>query len=161
MLPVPGGTFTMGADGVGERDEQPAHLVTVQTFLLDKTEVTNGKYLECVAAGACKQFRNNVARGFGAGPEANFRGADQPVVGVSWFDAGDYCAFRGKRLPGEAEWERAARGADARTYAWGNSKPDDEHLAWFGWAERSAITAPPLCPLVPTPTVADRTGTSI
>src|ERR1700759_2208872 len=69
MLPVPGGTFTMGADGVGERDEQPAHRVTVQGFLLDKTEVTNGKYLECVAAGACKAYRNNVARGFGAGPE--------------------------------------------------------------------------------------------
>jgi formylglycine-generating enzyme required for sulfatase activity len=132
MLAVPGGTFTMGADGVGERDEQPAHRVTVHGFLLDKTEVTNGAYLECVAAGACKSYRNNVARGFGAGPEAGFRGADQPVVGVSWFDAGDYCAFRGKRLPGEAEWERAARGDDARTYAWGSSKPDPEHLACFG-----------------------------
>ena len=54
MLPVPGGTFTMGADGVGERDEQPAHSVTLPGFLLDTTEVSNGKYLECVGAGACK-----------------------------------------------------------------------------------------------------------
>jgi formylglycine-generating enzyme required for sulfatase activity len=132
MLPVPGGTFTMGADGVGERDEQPAHSVTVQGFLLDKTEVTNGKYLECVNASACKPYRDNVARGFHAGPEAGFRGSDQPVVGVSWYDATAYCAFRGKRLPGEAEWERAARGDDDRKYAWGNAAPDAARLACFG-----------------------------
>src|ERR1700761_1250650 len=131
MLPVPGGTFTMGADGVGERDEQPAHRVTVSGFLLDKTEVTNGKYRECVNAQACKPYRDNVARGFHAGPEAGFRGADQPVVGVSWYDASAYCAFRGKRLPREAEWERAARGDDDRKYAWGNSPPDGTH-ACFG-----------------------------
>jgi len=124
MLPVPGGTFTMGADGVGERDEQPAHRVTVEGFLLDKTEVTNAKYLECVNAQACKPYRDNVARGFHAGPEAGFRAPDQPVVGVSWYDASAYCAFRGKRLPGEAEWERAARGDDDRKFAWGNSAPD-------------------------------------
>ncbi len=132
MLPVPGGTFTMGADGVGERDEQPAHSVTLPGFLLDKTEVTNAKYSECVSAGACKPYRDDVARGFHAGPEAGFRGAEQPVVGVSWFDAGAYCAFRSKRLPREAEWERAARGDDGRKYAWGNSAPDPEQLACFG-----------------------------
>jgi sulfatase modifying factor 1 len=132
MLPVPGGTFTMGADGVGERDEQPAHTVTVQGFLLDKTEVTNGKYLECVTAQACKPYRDNVARGFHAGPEAGFRAPEQPVVGVSWYDASAYCAFRGKRLPGEAEWERAARGSDGRKYAWGNAAPDPARLACFG-----------------------------
>jgi formylglycine-generating enzyme required for sulfatase activity len=132
MLPVPGGSFSMGADGVGERDEQPAHTVTVQGFLLDKTEVTNGKYLECVNARECKPYRDNVARGFHAGPEAPFRGAEQPVVGVSWYDASAYCAFRGKRLPGEAEWERAARGDDGRKYAWGNEPPDAARLACFG-----------------------------
>jgi formylglycine-generating enzyme required for sulfatase activity len=132
MLPVPGGTFIMGADGVGERDEQPAHAVTVQGFLLDKTEVTNGRYLECVGAQACKSYRDNVASGFHAGPEAGFRAAEQPVVGVSWYDASAYCAFRGKRLPGEAEWERAARGDDGRRYAWGNAPPDGTRLACFG-----------------------------
>ncbi len=131
MLPVPGGTFTMGADGVGERDEQPAHRVTVRGFLLDTTEVTNAAYSGCVGAGRCKPYRSNVARGFGAGPEATFRGPQQPVVGVSWFDASDYCAFRGKRLPTEAEWERAARGDDERTYAWGNGPPE-ARLACFG-----------------------------
>jgi formylglycine-generating enzyme required for sulfatase activity len=132
MLPVPGGTFMMGADGVGERDEQPAHPVTVPRFLLDKTEVSNAKYLECVQAQACKPYRDNVARGFHAGPEAGFRGAEQPVVGVSWYDARDYCTFRGKRLPREAEWERAARGDDGRTYAWGNEPPDPVRRACFG-----------------------------
>ena len=132
MRPVPGGTFTMGADGVGERDEQPAHAVTVADFWLDTTEVTNEKYLQCVGAGACKPYRDNVARGFHAGPETGFRGPEQPVVGVSWFDASAYCAFRGKRLPREAEWERAARGDDGRKYAWGNEAPDAQRLACFG-----------------------------
>jgi len=132
MRRVPGGTFTMGADGVGERDEQPAHSVTLPGFLLDETEVTNGKYLECVSASACKPYRDDVARGFHAGPEAGFRDGEQPVVGVSWFDAVAYCAFRGKRLPREAEWERAARGDDGRKYAWGDSAPDPEQLACFG-----------------------------
>jgi len=132
MLPVPGGTFTMGAEGVGERDEQPAHSVTLSEFLLDKTEVTNHAYLSCVSAGVCKPYRDNVARGFRAGPEAGFRGAEQPVVGVSWFDASAYCEFRSKRLPSEAEWERAARGDDGRKYAWGNAPPDGQKLACFG-----------------------------
>ena len=130
MLHVPGGTFTMGADGVGEADEQPAHAVTVPEFWLDRTEVTNQSYLECVQAGKCAPFRDDVARRFGAGPEAGFRDAQQPVVGVSFQDASPYCAFRGKRLPREAEWERAARGDDARTFAWGNDKPSPERACY-------------------------------
>jgi formylglycine-generating enzyme required for sulfatase activity len=131
MLRVPGGTFRMGADGVGEKDEQPAHAVTVASFWLDRTEVTNRRYGECVQAGKCAPFRDDVARRFGAGPEAGFRDAEQPVVGVSFIDASDYCAFRGKRLPREAEWERAARGDDERAFAWGNTKPTPE-LACYG-----------------------------
>jgi formylglycine-generating enzyme required for sulfatase activity len=131
MLQVPGGTFTMGADGVGEADEQPAHAVTLSGFWLDRTEVTNAAYLACVQAGKCQPFRDNVAQSFGAGPEAGFRGSDQPVVGVSFHDAAAYCAFRGKRLPREAEWERAARGDDQRTYAWGDAKPGPP-LACYG-----------------------------
>jgi formylglycine-generating enzyme required for sulfatase activity len=131
MLPVPGGTFTMGADGTGERDEQPAHRVTIPSFLLDRTEVTNQSYLECVAAGKCAPFRDDVARRFGAGAEAGFRGPQQPVVGVSFADASQYCAFHGKRLPREAEWERAARGDDDRSFAWGNQKPSAT-LACYG-----------------------------
>ena len=130
MLPVPGGTFTMGADSGGERDEEPAHPVTVGSFLLDTTEVTNGAYRECVRAGACAAW-GAVSVRFGAGPEAGFRGETQPVVGVSFHDAERYWEFRGKRLPREAEWERAARGDDARTYAWGDEAPDASR-ACFG-----------------------------
>ncbi len=130
MLPVPGGTFVMGADGEGEEDERPAHRVTVKAFLLDRTEVTNQAYSECVRASACKPYQA-VAASFGA-EERNFRAAEQPVVGVSWFEAEAYCAFRGKRLPGEAEWERATRGDDNRRYAWGDQAPDPLTLACYG-----------------------------
>ncbi len=143
MLQVPGGTFRMGADGVGEADEQPAHAVLVKAFWLDRTEVTNAHYLECVQAAKCEPFRDDVARRFGAGLEAGFRGELQPVVGVSYMDASRYCAFRGKRLPREAEWERAARGDDNRTFAWGNGKPTPE-LACYGRkpGAKGATTSP-------------------
>lgn len=132
MLRVPGGSFTMGADGVGERDEQPAHRVTVRTFLLDTFEVTNGEYRECVEAKICRPWRDGVAKAMKYGSEDAFRGPRQPVVGVSWDDAKTYCEWRGKRLPTEAEFERAARGDDGRTYAWGNEKPDPKKHGVFG-----------------------------
>ena len=130
MLPVAGGEFVMGSDNEGELDERPAHRVTVATFLLDRTEVTNAAYGECVRAGACKAPQN-VAGSFGA-QDRDFRQPAQPVVGVSWFDAGAYCAFKGKRLPRESEWERAASGDDGRRYAWGNTAPDPLTLACYG-----------------------------
>ncbi len=131
MLHVPAGTFMMGADSGGEGDERPAHQVTLAGFWLDRTEVTNLEYQQCVSAEKCAPFRDDVARRFGAGPEGGFRDEAQPVVGVSFHDASSYCAFRGKRLPSEAEWERAARGDDARRYAWGN-EPPSARLACFG-----------------------------
>ncbi len=130
MLPVPGGEFTMGTDAEGELDERPAHRVAIEPFLLDRTEVTNRSYGECVARGACKPPQP-VAASFHA-EDRDFRGAEQPVVGVSWFDAKGYCEFRGKRLPREAEWERAARADDDRRYAWGNEPPDPRRLACYG-----------------------------
>jgi formylglycine-generating enzyme required for sulfatase activity len=130
MLEVPGGQFTMGADGIGERDEQPAHKVMVASFLLDITEVTNAKYEACVQAKACKPYREDVAKSMKAGDDKRFRGPEQPVVGVSWFDAKAYCEWRGKRLPREAEWERAARG-DGRQYPWGDEAPDSKRHGCF------------------------------
>jgi serine/threonine-protein kinase len=76
-------------------------------------------------------FRTDVAKSMKYGAETLFRGANQPVVGVSWFDAKAYCGFRGKRLPGEAEWERAARGDDGRRYVWGNESPDPNRHGCF------------------------------
>src|SRR5579859_7592975 len=115
MLLVPAGPFTMGADSGGEEDEHPAHTVTLPAFYLDRTEVTNAQWSECVAAAACRPKSESVRA---AHPD--FNGPDQPVSGVSWDDARAYCAWRGKRLPREAEFERAVRGDDDRRFPWGN-----------------------------------------
>jgi formylglycine-generating enzyme required for sulfatase activity len=122
----------MGTNDEGEQDERPAHSVTVSAFLLDRTEVTQAAYAECVHAGACKVPDALASSGLVYGHPEAFRTADKPVVGVSWFDASDYCAFRGRRLPREAEWERAARGDDARHYVWGNEAPDPKRYGVFG-----------------------------
>jgi formylglycine-generating enzyme required for sulfatase activity len=121
MLLVPGGTFTMGADTGGEEDEHPAHAVTVASFFLDRTEVTNGAYDACVQAKACKPKQRN---------DPNFAGANRPVNYVGWDDAKAYCAWKGKRLPREAEFERAVRGDDNRRYVWGNDPPARERAVY-------------------------------
>jgi formylglycine-generating enzyme required for sulfatase activity len=131
MLLVPGGTFKMGSDTEGEEDEKPAHSVTLKSFWLDKTEVTNEAYRACVDAKVCRPWKDDVAKAMHYGDEKAFRGAKQPVVGVSWEDAKSYCEWRGKRLPTEAEWERAARGEDNRKYPWGNDAPDAKRHGCF------------------------------
>lgn len=113
MLRVPGGSFRMGADAGGEPDERPAHRVTLKTFWLDRTEVTNAAYRRCALAKVCRW----------PSPKAWHRGARLPVTGVTWFDAAAYCRWRGKRLPREAEFERAVRGDDGRRYPWGDARP--------------------------------------
>jgi formylglycine-generating enzyme required for sulfatase activity len=85
--------------------------VWVQTFHIDLHHVTNEEYRQCVAAGDCPK----------AGPRyRDFHHSRQPVTGVGWHDAVRYCEARGKRLPTEAQWEKAARGTDGRTYPWGD-----------------------------------------
>jgi formylglycine-generating enzyme required for sulfatase activity len=108
----------MGADTGGEEDEHPAHPVTLAAFALDRTEVTNARYSECVAAGVCQPQSAEVQAQY-----PDFRGPDQPANGVSWDDARTYCAWRGKRLPREAEFERAVRGEDDRRFPWGGEAP--------------------------------------
>jgi formylglycine-generating enzyme required for sulfatase activity len=121
MLLVPAGPFTMGADSGGEEDEHPAHTVTLPAFWLDKIEVSNAKWDECVAAGACRPKSESVRA-----QHPDFNGPNQPVSGISWDDARGYCAWRGKRLPREAEFEKAVRGTDDRRFAWGNDPPTHE-----------------------------------
>jgi len=124
MLLVPGGTFKMGSDVGGEEDEHPAHSVTVHGFWLDINEVTVREYQQCIAAGKCRSYRDQFGQPGSRFDETRFRRPNQPVSGISWDDARAYCAFRGKRLPREAEWERAARGDDGRVYPWGGTAPD-------------------------------------
>jgi formylglycine-generating enzyme required for sulfatase activity len=130
MALVPAGTFTMGQNKLGEQDEHPAHRVTLDAFYLDLTEVTNESYERAVAAGVCRPHDPENARANRLGDDRAFRGPKQPVSAISWDDAKSYCAWVGKRLPTEAEWEHAARGDDARTYPWGEETPTPERAVF-------------------------------
>lgn len=115
MVAVPAGAFTMGCDNC-DSDESPAHAITLSAFDIDVTEVTQSAYDACVTANACTV------------PSSNYDPAAtpmHPVVNVTWMQAVEYCDWQGKRLPTEAEWEKAARGTDARRFPWGNNAIDD------------------------------------
>lgn len=121
---LPAGTFKMGGFDVrAAPDEFPAHEVTLDAYWMDQLEVTNAMYRLCVSAGACTLPQNlGTARksDYFNNPDFN----DYPVVYVTWGQAKAYCEWTGRRLPTEAEWERAARGDDMRTFPWGEDKPD-------------------------------------
>jgi formylglycine-generating enzyme required for sulfatase activity len=121
MCLVPAGQFTMGSEN-GDDDERPVHTVYLDAFYMDKYEVTNARYAACVADGACTpphEMSSFTRSSYYGNPQY----ADYPVINVDWYQAQAYCAWRGARLPTEAEWEKAARGTDGRTYPWGNNAP--------------------------------------
>jgi len=123
MVFVPAGEFTMGSrdDASGaESDEKPAHPVSLDTFWVDRYEVTNAQYKLCVDAGKCQLPRET--KSYTHNPYFGEKEFDNyPVIYVSWNDAQAYCAWADKRLPTEAEWEKAARGVDERVYPWGDT----------------------------------------
>jgi cysteine-rich repeat protein len=129
MVTVPAGAFAMGCapwEGACESTvEDPRHAVHLDTFFIDAREVTAAQYEACVDALAC------TAPDVGLEPTYGVAGKEQhPVNNTTWSQAADYCAWVGKRLPTEAEWEKAARGTDARVFPWGDL-PDACALAIY------------------------------
>ncbi len=107
---VPAGEFWMGSD-TGPNDEKPRRRIYLDAYRIDRFTVTNARY---------RRFLRATGRSEPSyWGDSDFNGASQPVVGVDWYDAEAYCQWSGKRLPTEAEWEKAARGSDGRKYPWG------------------------------------------
>lgn len=116
---IPEGKYLMGnADETNGKDS-PAHVVYLDAFWMDQVEVTNAMYEKCIQASGCTTPTVNFNPYYG-----KWVYRDYPVVYVTWFQAEEYCQWAGRRLPTEAEWEKAARGTDGRTYPWGNSLPN-------------------------------------
>ncbi|ULA62384.1 MAG: FGE-sulfatase domain-containing protein [Nitrospira sp.] len=141
MVFIPEGSFPMGVphgDRDGGRDEYPRHDVFVSEFYIDKFELTNSRYLEFVKATKHRIPQNptNATRNLWQGDTITESLADRPVINVDWADANAYCQWAGKRLPTEAEWEKAAKGTADRRFPWGNVEPTNKHLnfnqQWIG-----------------------------
>jgi eukaryotic-like serine/threonine-protein kinase len=126
MVYVPDGSYLMGSDksidAQAQDTELPQHSVYLDAYWIDQTDVTNAMYARCVEAGSCTAPQDT--RSF---TRSNYYGnslyADFPVIKVNWNQADAYCRWAGRQLPTEAQWEKAARGADGRIYPWGNTSP--------------------------------------
>ena len=125
MVTIPAGEFLMGSpEGKGRADERPQRAVSLDAFGIDQVEVTNERYLAFVKATGHRPPPNP----YGTGPLVSLMGIERlPVVQTTWYDAKAYCTWAKKRLPTEAEWEKAARGTDGRMYPWGNDPPTARH----------------------------------
>lgn len=134
LVYIPAGKFLMGAaadDKDANLDEKPQHEVSLDAFWIDRTEVTNGMYAVCVAEGVChKPADTNSSTRTSYYDHPDY--ADYPVIDVDWFMARNYCRWAGRRLPTEAEWEKAARGTDGRAYPWGIQDPGCDLLNYGG-----------------------------
>lgn len=123
MVNVPAGDFIMGSsssDAQASSDEKPQHTVYLDAFQIDKYEVTNALYKQCVDASVCylpSTLSSYTRSAYYDDPSFD----NYPVINVSWYDARAYCEWAGKQLPTDAQWEKAARGTDGRIYPWGNT----------------------------------------
>jgi formylglycine-generating enzyme required for sulfatase activity len=145
QLYIPAGEFVMGTDAeVSQPNARPEHTVKLDAYWIDQTEVTNRMYMACIGAGECTPpaygdpgqgvgsigapWKRQAARGFLADQYDSPAAADLPVVNVSWEQASGFCHWAGGELPTEAQWEKAARGSDARPFPWGTIWPPTRTL---------------------------------
>ena len=156
MVEVPAGAFVMGSDD-GPADERPPHRVDLSHFRIDRLPVTNADFATFLEALGARGTRGGQPYRRYDDDDGDARihrvdgrwradtGLEQhPVNEVSWAGARDYCAWKGKRLPTEAEWEKAARGTDGRRYPWGNQAPDASRARFgAGWNQTVAADALP------------------
>lgn len=153
MIRIPAGAFLMGSND-GPLDERPQHSLHLAEFLIDRTPVTNKQFAEFLNARGPQGAKgekfydvdDNDARVHRV--DGNWRAdaghENQPVVEASWFGALAYCRWAGKRLPSEAEWEKAARGSDGRQFPWGNEAPDRTRAHFgAGWNDLRPVDAFP------------------
>ena len=156
MVEVPAGAFVMGRDD-GPEDERPAHRVELGRFVIDRLPVTHADFALFLHANGLHGERDGrrYRRYDDDDADARIHRVDgrwradaglerHPVSEVPWAGARDYCAWVGKRLPTEAEWEKAARGTDARRYPWGNAAPESSRAKFnAGWMQTAPADAYP------------------
>ncbi len=136
MAHIPAGWFNVGCssgDSQCSNEEKPRKRVYVDAFYMDVHEVTNAEYRSCVSSGSCEAIDESACYKLtdgewetGGNLSSSFKGSDQPVVCVNWKQARSYCSAQGKRLPTEAEWEKAARGGTSGAI-YGNL----DSVAWY------------------------------
>jgi formylglycine-generating enzyme required for sulfatase activity len=129
MVWVPAGEFPMGSGGPAE---QPVHTVYLGDYWIDRTEVTVDAYAACLAKGGCAEPNGEYIPGRSA--LCNWkspRRGDNPINCIDWSKSQQYCSWRRKRLPTEAEWEKAARGPAALTYPWGEATPSCQYAVMW------------------------------
>lgn len=136
LILIPAGPFLMGSE-TGQEDERPVHRIELDSFYIDKYEVTVSRYARFLQA-------ESPDRPFLWAQATQGAQGQKPVIGVDWFDAKEYCKWVGRRLPTEAEWEKAARSDDQRTYPWGNEPPTRTHAnagqrTWSGYETLWAV----------------------
>ncbi len=139
MVYIPAGWFWMGCspnDSNCGDDEKPYHKVYLSAYFIDKNDVTVDEYTRCVNAGGCTQPITGQYCNWGV----SGRG-DHPINCVDWNQANTYCQWRGKELPTEAQWEKAARGTNGRIYPWGNEW--DASKACFNQSSTCAVGSYP------------------